>query len=147
MANLKDLKINNIPFLDLVYPIGSIYETSDGDFNPAEEFGGTWEKIEGRFLIGASDEYPNGTTGGSTTHSHDAGSLYACIGSPYGNANALGFTSTGWHGADSTYSVGGTTATASGHPSRSHDTDVGGTTGTSSSMPPYLAVYMWKRTE
>ena len=70
MTNLKDLKINDIPFLDLVYPIGSIHETSDGDFNPAEEFGGTWEKTEGRFLIGASDEYPNGTTGGSKQSSH-----------------------------------------------------------------------------
>mgnify|MGYP007055259675 CR=1 FL=1 len=36
--------------------------------SPAELFGGTWERIEGRFIMGASDTYPAGSTGGSATH-------------------------------------------------------------------------------
>ena len=36
--------------------------------SPAELFGGTWERIEGKFIMGASDTYPAGSTGGSATH-------------------------------------------------------------------------------
>lgn len=32
--------------------------------SPASFIGGTWERIEGRFIIGASDTYPAGSTGG-----------------------------------------------------------------------------------
>ena len=51
------------------YPVGSIY-MSVVDINPAELFGGTWEAMSGRVLVGAgvSDfdiNYVAGTTGGS----------------------------------------------------------------------------------
>jgi len=36
--------------------------------SPASFIGGTWERIEGEFIMGASDAYPAGTTGGSATH-------------------------------------------------------------------------------
>lgn len=39
---------------------------SDDPTSPAELFGGTWERIEGKFIIGASDTYPAWSTGGST---------------------------------------------------------------------------------
>lgn len=29
----------------VVYPIGSYYETSDNDFDPAESWGGDWEEV------------------------------------------------------------------------------------------------------
>lgn len=32
--------------------------------SPASIFGGTWERIEGKFILGASDAYPAGSTGG-----------------------------------------------------------------------------------
>ena len=38
--------------LDLVYPVGSIY-MSVNNVNPKNLFGGEWEKIEGRFLLGS----------------------------------------------------------------------------------------------
>ena len=44
-----------------IYPVGSIY-MSVSDTSPASLFGGTWERIEGRFLMGASDTHPAGTT-------------------------------------------------------------------------------------
>ena len=40
--------------------------------SPASFIGGTWERIEGRFIMGASDTYPAGSTGGSATHRQTA---------------------------------------------------------------------------
>lgn len=53
MAQLSTLTINGISFIDIIYPIGSIYETLDESFNPNTSFGGNWERIQGRFLLGA----------------------------------------------------------------------------------------------
>ena len=50
--------------LRYVYPVGSIYTSMDAT-NPKERFGGEWEKIEGRFLLGAGGEHTAGETGGS----------------------------------------------------------------------------------
>ena len=44
--------------------------------SPAELFGGTWERIEGRFIMGASDACPAGSTGGSATHAQTKEELY-----------------------------------------------------------------------
>ena len=49
-----------------IYPIGSIYMSID-DVNPNELFGGTWIKIENRFLL-ASGSKNIGITGGEETH-------------------------------------------------------------------------------
>nr|DAI09534.1 MAG TPA: baseplate protein [Caudoviricetes sp.] len=49
------------------HPVGSLY-ISENPTSPAELYGGTWERIEGRFIMGASDTYPAGSTGGSATH-------------------------------------------------------------------------------
>ncbi len=55
-------------FLLAAHPVGSIYQTISPE-NPSVTFGGgTWERIEGRFIMGASDAYPAGSTGGSATH-------------------------------------------------------------------------------
>lgn len=80
--------------LNVFYPVGTIYETTVAPetFNPNNVWGGTWERIEGRFLVGkgtstsdtaASDRLvigENDTTGGYTApqnskHSHEAGTL------------------------------------------------------------------------
>lgn len=51
--------------LDKVYPVGSIY-MSMGATEPGTLFGGTWSKIEGRFLYAVeADSVPTGTTGGN----------------------------------------------------------------------------------
>ena len=51
----------------LVYPVGSIYMTLSTD-DPATIFGGAWEKIEGKFLLGSSENFATGTTGGEQSH-------------------------------------------------------------------------------
>lgn len=47
------------------HPVGSLYISGNAT-SPAELYGGTWERIEGKFIMGASDTYPAGSTGGST---------------------------------------------------------------------------------
>ena len=51
MAQLQNLKINNTDIFDLFYPIGSIYETSNSEFNPNNAWGGTWERIKGKVIV------------------------------------------------------------------------------------------------
>ena len=51
---------------NLVYPVGSIY-ISINDTNPATLFGGEWEQIEGRFLLGHSSDFPLKTGATNTT--------------------------------------------------------------------------------
>ena len=69
-------------FLNLVYPVGSIYWSSNNT-NPGTLFGGTWTQIKDRFILAAGDYYSNGATGGAATvtltvsnmpsHSHTIG--------------------------------------------------------------------------
>ena len=60
---------NNFTFLDAIWPVGSIYLSTQST-DPATFLGGTWSRIQGRFLLGASSTYPAGSTGGSATHKH-----------------------------------------------------------------------------
>ena len=53
-------------FLNLVYPVGSIYWSSKNT-NPGTLFGGTWVQIKDRFILTAGDSYSNGATGGAAT--------------------------------------------------------------------------------
>lgn len=57
-----------INLLNMIYPIGSIYLTVN-NVDPSTIFGGTWKKIENRFLVGAGSGFAAGTTGGSKTSS------------------------------------------------------------------------------
>ena len=54
--------------LDRIYPVGSLYFSTNST-SPAELYGGTWERYsEGRVLVGASDtdaDFAIGKTGGS----------------------------------------------------------------------------------
>ena len=57
---------NGAPLLNLVYPVGSIYLSSNNT-NPGTLFGGTWTQIKDRFILTAGDYYSNGATGGAAT--------------------------------------------------------------------------------
>ena len=72
-GNVKALLESGI-IADMLYPVGSIY-LSASDANPATLFGGTWQRIEGRFLYASDDAHEAGTTGGSNdavvvSHTH-----------------------------------------------------------------------------
>ena len=57
--------------VDLIYPIGSIY-LSLNDTNPNKLFGGTWERIKGKTLVGVDESDTDFKTskliGGEKTH-------------------------------------------------------------------------------
>ena len=82
-ANDK-IKLDNLDTLgggfniDLVYPVGSVY-LSMANVDPATLFGGTWSKLEGRFLLTSDSNHEAGNTGGSNDavvveHTHTANS-------------------------------------------------------------------------
>ena len=145
---------------NLVYPVGSIYMSINAT-SPAVLFGGTWEQLKDRVLVGAGNSYSVNSTGGANTrsisHSHGTnktrnGTLSAAIGSTNANIGNLGFKHANdldvAIGGNATYTVNGG---GSGGGSFNHWTQVWGTTadgGTTSLdiRQPYLAVYMWKRT-
>lgn len=124
--------------LDNVYPVGSIY-MSVNSTNPKNLFGGTWEQIQGRFLFGMNSSYPAGSTGGEITHAltidempeHNHTIYYPNAGGPYGNAN-IGYPE------DS-----GTNMTWCAEMCKTAPTGGG---AAHNNMPPYLSVYIWKRT-
>lgn len=125
--------------LDNVYPVGSIY-MSVNSTNPKNLFGGTWEQIQGRFLFGMDSSYPAGSTGGEITHKltidempeHGHTIYYPNSGGPYGNAN-IGYPE------DS-----GTNMTWCAEMCKTASTGGG---AAHNNMPPYLSVYIWKRTK
>lgn len=126
--------------VDSIYPVGSIYMSVNA-INPGAIFGGTWAQIKDTFLLSAGDTYAAGNTGGSATHTHDAGSLQADVGNYGGRiymrkqGTAVFSTTSYIAGA----SEGDDVVSATG-------SNVSGTTGDGSTMPPYLVVYMWQRT-
>ena len=55
-------------YLDLIYPVGSIYITTSST-SPASSIGGSWSQIEpGTFLMTAGETYNVLSTGGENTH-------------------------------------------------------------------------------
>lgn len=162
----KETTISKNDIINIVYPVGSIYIAFNST-NPQSIFGGTWEIIQDRFLIGAGNSYAlgntggevnvtlgvnnipshnhtfSGTTDGNGNHSHTGNTLELRQTNSYNYSNdaarPISSSAThygmqitndaGWH--QHTYS-GTTSSTGSG---QAHN-----------NMPPYIAVYMWKRT-
>lgn len=52
-------------FYDYVRTVGAVLFSFNPDFSPAARYGGSWENITDRFLIGAGGSYSLGSTGGA----------------------------------------------------------------------------------
>lgn len=136
--------------LDKIYPVGSIYMSANST-SPATLFGGTWQQLKDRFLIGAGSSYANGATGGETSHKHTTASHALTIEEmpEHGHGYTLAY---GGNDPVKGFSYGNTYAGNFDDSSQYINNNGGGKahshgdTGSSSNMPPYLAVYMWKRT-
>lgn len=68
--DVLDNRINNL--WSTIYPVGSIY-MSVASTSPSLLFGGTWEQLEDRFLIGAGANHQAGDTGGAESVSYTPG--------------------------------------------------------------------------
>ena len=67
--------------VDMFYPVGSYYETSDVEFDPNKTWGGEWElEAEGQFHISAGENYE---VEGALENATDGGSKDAIV--PYHN--------------------------------------------------------------
>ena len=87
---------------------------SNDPTSPASFIGGTWERVEGEFIMGASSAYPVGTTGGSATHTQTTAEMPShshsgSTGSAGSHSHSASTDSAGWH------SHSGTTNSAGSH--------------------------------
>lgn len=160
--------------IDLIYPVGSVY-ISANDVNPQALFGGSWEPIQGRFLLASGNGYSLGATGGAATvalmsanngpHTHTRGSMNITgtfVGRPHQDSNsqpgaivaASGAFGLSTHGDGANHN--GTQQSSTMHRAdRINFNAANSWTGSTSSsgsgtphenMPPYLVVNAWKRT-
>ena len=56
---------NFVNLLDIVYPVGSVYITFS-DVSPVDSIGGSWEKIDGKFLQSSSEADAVNSSGGTS---------------------------------------------------------------------------------
>lgn len=127
-------------FLLAAHPVGSIYQTTSPE-NPSVTFGGgTWERIEGRFIMGASDTYPAGSTGGSATKTIAKTNL------PNEKIGVFSLYTKGSEGREfDAVSLSYTHSDGSGNFSRTGITDPLGDSTPLDILPPYYSVYIWRR--
>lgn len=127
----------------MIYPVGSIY-LSVLEVEPSTLFGGTWERLKDVFLLAAGDTYAAGSTGGEAavalteaqlaSHSH-IGIQYRGNSGPVSLNPGSGGYQLEWV-ADTGYGQESDLATGTAGSGEAHN-----------NMPPYLAVYAWKRVE
>lgn len=125
--------------LNLIYPVGSIYMSAN-NVSPASFIGGTWEQIKDTFLLAAGTTYSAGAKGGEATHTLTVSEMP----NHYHVMKVATATSTA---SDAGWRASGVKAYSSQLANSPTDniTDVGGNAA-HNNMPPYLAVYVWKRT-
>lgn len=148
LQNSSDIQINEIgdnlqfeiiksQLLNSIYPIGSIY-MSVNSTNPENFIGGTWERIQDKFLLASGSLYSAGSTGGEATHKLTIDEMPKHTHSiKSGNKNNTWVAPNGvlayqYQETDALISNEWTVATGGDQPHNN--------------MPPYLAVYVWKRT-
>ena len=171
-----DVQINGKSLIDIIHPVGSIY-LSMSDISPSILFGGTWERIGvGRTLIsagGGTDPVvePNnatdrgdytggvnwflaGTMGGETDHKLTTAQLPAHkhtvnndwdIGAM--QPNQVSRRQVGSGGTNRGYAFTTNSTSSNSALGFNSGTDNTGSGNSHNIMQPYIAVYMWKRTE
>lgn len=122
--------------IDAIYPVGSLY-MSVNNVSPETLFGGTWEQIEDRFLLASGSTYEAGSTGGDAMHQH---------------TSPVGYNQAKYWGIS--YAKGSRTVVVDAEyasPMNQVSTGSGSyewtlpLTDSASNLPPYLAVFVWKR--
>ena len=136
----------------MMWPVGSMY-ISVSATSPQTLFGGTWQQIRDTFLLAAGSTYAAGTTGGEAVHTLTENELPAHAHNPANQAGYYGFI-TNSQKAFTVGDMGAQSGSGRYYPYASAAFDISRNTKTGSvgggkahnNMPPYLAVYVWKRT-
>lgn len=135
---VNDMRIATQLVLDVMYPVGSVY-ISVNDISPSAYFGGQWEQIKDTFLLGCGEKYENGKVGGEAEHKLTVTEMPSHSHQLYLNYDQGNVTIPAW-GVKYSFiqpqspTMGLSTAPAQTGGNQAHN-----------NMPPYLAVYMWKR--
>ena len=130
-VNNLDLRVTGI------YPVGSIYQSTDST-SPASMFGGEWEQIQNKFLLGSGSREVE-STGGEESH------LLLINEIPSHNHNGI---STKWQ----RWASNGPTCGPEGGSNFVVDYNGSFTTNKSggdqahNNMPPFFTVNIWRRT-
>lgn len=174
--DFKTIMENIFPSIDILYPVGSYFETSNVGFDPNETWGGTWElEVEGQCHVSgaASGTYQvsgalnNTTDGGAATHAltpdqtamkaHNHGMSHTHTMNHYHNMTNQWSNGSGSEGAYTMsssrvlkhrYTAGPSTNTTGGS-SAANTSAVLQTIANGSAhnnMQPYIVVYRWHRT-
>lgn len=114
------------------WPVGSIYMSMIAT-SPATLFGGTWVQMENRFLLGAGSGYVAGATGGEAEHTLTGNEMPS-------HYHLLAMNQAG----ESEYWGPMCAAMQDGY--MVNMTKPAGGDQPHNNMPPYIAVYMWRRT-
>lgn len=134
-----DKKISDL--LNMFYPVGSIYETMDSSFDPNKKWGGTWERIKGRVLIGVdendSDFNTAEKTGGEKTHTLVVSELPRHTHANYAKRTNITINNSGnthvmCHSSNSGATVG-------------HNIGSTGEGVAHNNLQPYITCFIWKR--
>ena len=120
--------------IDRIYPVGAIY-ISVNSTDPSILFGGTWEQIEGRFLLASNSTYTAGSVGGEAMHTLTTNEMPS-------HHHALGQDWADWKLQTG---GGGPRGIYVGYAYSTNSKDTGGD-GAHNNLQPYITVYMWKRT-
>lgn len=155
IADDRTLWTHGKEILDLMYPVGAIYLSANA-VSPASIYGGTWEQITDRFLLAAGSSYGAGSTGGAASVTLTKEQLPKISGSLLTGSGNDGSTAGGFgpiRSASGCLSVArerqytsptpGTSMALSGTYAELK-LDIGGGQSVGI-LPPYLAVYVWKR--
>lgn len=164
IADSWELEVHGKKLIDYIYPIGSIY-LSVNSTSPATLFGGSWTQLKDRFLLGAGSTYSSGATGGAATHklsvaempshAHDTPFFNNMTNNGEMKSDFIGVFGKGVTASQALKDTGQTstmemwwinqTNTAEGN-EWAYLTSAKGSGSAHNNMPPYLVVYMWKRT-
>ena len=113
---------------------------SDDPTSPASFIGGTWERIEGSFIMGASGTYPAGSTGGSATKTIAKTNL------PNERVGVQALVTKGSEGnAYDVVSITREHSDGSGNFSHTGKTYPLGDGTPLNILPPYYSAYIWRR--
>ena len=135
--SIKFKRDGNVYYPYSYYPVGFFYIT-DSDISPASIYGGTWELIKDKFLLGCGDTFILGATGGEINHTLTADELAEHSHTYYRDKLFV------WDNTDlgdSSYN----NVSIVEHGATTSTVGVTGGNQPHNNMPPYIAVYIWHR--